>query len=180
MAALAIAGLLTALVSTGCSPSTPTPSPAPAPALRGSAGAAPQAPAHSATAITFEPFSVRVTLAPEAAAAIARRHETLIVAASYYGWPAEGRTLPVDDVGQVAMGRAEHELSNPGTTRFTGSGFKAAGAGALKGGPRVNINVYSGRRSSPDNLLDCGMFEDTLAVAARSVVALHCKLLSAP
>lgn len=111
---------------------------------------------------------------------MARRHETLIVSASYYGWPADGRKLSMDDVGQVPLGRAEHELSKSDTTRFDGASFKGADAVGLKGPPRVNINVYSGRRSSPDNLLDCDIFEDDIAIAARAVVPLHCTLLRAP
>lgn len=46
--------------------------------------------------------------------------------------------------------------------------------------PQVNVNVYSGRRSSPDNLLDCGMFQDTLAVAAQSPVRISCGLIGEP
>ena len=46
--------------------------------------------------------------------------------------------------------------------------------------PRLNLNVWSGRRSSQDNLLDCGTFEDTLAVASRAPVRLSCRLIGEP
>ncbi len=167
-----------ALLACGCSEQAPT---AAAPALAASSQSAAVTASTSGpvAAAAFQPFSVRVILSPEAAREMARRHETLIVSASYYGWPADGRELPVDDVGQVPLGRAQHELSKPSTTRFIGTAFKSADAGGLKGLPRVNINVYSGRHSSSDNLLDCDIFEDDIAIAARAVVPLHCTLLRA-
>ena len=39
------------------------------------------------------------------------------------------------------------------------------------------INVFSGRHSSPDNLLDCGLFQDKIAVAARGPIQIRCKLI---
>ncbi len=39
------------------------------------------------------------------------------------------------------------------------------------------VNVFSGRHSSPDNLLDCDFFQDKITVAARAPIPIHCKLI---
>jgi hypothetical protein len=44
----------------------------------------------------------------------------------------------------------------------------------------VNVNVYSARRSGPDNILDCAFFQDTVAVARQRSVKLACKLIGEP
>ena len=44
----------------------------------------------------------------------------------------------------------------------------------------VNVNVYSARRSGPDNILDCDFFDDALTLAQQASLTLHCKLIGEP
>jgi hypothetical protein len=44
-------------------------------------------------------------------------------------------------------------------------------------GPQLLINVYSGRKSSPNNLLDCGIYEGPLAAIQGTSVPISCKLI---
>ncbi len=74
----------------------------------------------------------------------------------------------------------QRELTGAGSADFDGTGFLSDRLDLLQGQPQVNINVYSGRKSSPDNLLDCDTFQDTLSVAAEVPIALHCKLITEP
>lgn len=108
----------------------------------------------------------------------AETKENVIVSASYYGWPADSAASTVNDVGQIDLGREQHDIDGPGNLRFTGSSYVHVLPRMLKGPPEVNINVYSGRRTSPDNLLDCDIFQNTMAVAHSSLIVLHCKLLT--
>jgi hypothetical protein len=44
-------------------------------------------------------------------------------------------------------------------------------------GPQMLINVYSGRKSSPDNLLDCGIYEGALSAVQGQSIPISCKLI---
>ncbi len=122
---------------------------------------------------------MEVSLSPKAKARLARLHETITVSASYYGDPAAGAMKHADEVGQIDLGRARVEIP--------GAGGRAVIPGASVRRPRlawlattapeVNVNVFSSRRSGPDNLLDCAFFQDTVTVARKAPVKLACKLI---
>jgi hypothetical protein len=44
-------------------------------------------------------------------------------------------------------------------------------------GPQLLINVYSGRKSSPNNLLDCGIYEGSLQAIQGQSIPISCKLI---
>ncbi len=44
-------------------------------------------------------------------------------------------------------------------------------------GPQLLINVFSGRKSSQDNLLDCGIYEGPLKSAPEANIKVTCKLI---
>jgi hypothetical protein len=44
-------------------------------------------------------------------------------------------------------------------------------------GPQLLINVYSGRKSSPNNLLDCGIYEGALKAVQGQSIPISCKLI---
>ena len=44
-------------------------------------------------------------------------------------------------------------------------------------GPQLLINVYSGRKSSPNNLLDCGIYEGSLQAIQGQSIPIACKLI---
>ena len=125
-------------------------------------------------------FRVRVSLSPAATKRLSSTSETIIVSASYYyyGWPVNAAAPGLNQVGQIDLGREQHELSRPGMAQFTGTSFHASAPGVLNGPPKVNINVYSGRKSSPDNLLDCDIFQDKIVLANKAPIKIHCKLIN--
>lgn len=129
-------------------------------------------------AVRRDGFDVRVTLSPTARKLLATRGETIVVSASYYGWPTDGAKMKVDDVGQVDLGREQHVLATPGVAHFSGARISADTQRALKQPPEVNINVFSGRQTSPDNVLDCDIFQNAIAIAIKSPVAITCTLLT--
>ena len=124
-------------------------------------------------------FEVDVSLSPRAAATLAERHEAITVWASWYGVATEAAAKHADEMGQIDFGTETVQL--PGT-----------GGSAHLSGQHVTINhldwvqdrtvtvlvnVYSARLSSQDNLLDCGLFEDSVAVARAKPVEIACKLI---
>jgi hypothetical protein len=44
-------------------------------------------------------------------------------------------------------------------------------------GPQLLINVYSGRKSSPNNLLVCGIYEGSLKAIQGQTIPISCKLI---
>jgi len=132
-------------------------------------------------------FDVEVTLSPEARKRLGSPRESLIVSAEYFGYPsdqAEEQHVPGSENPWLTLHRAQVELEGAQlegspTARFPAVAFDAKQLAWTNApdAPQVNINVYSGRRSSPDNLLECGMFQGTLAVAARAPIKVSCGLI---
>jgi hypothetical protein len=126
-------------------------------------------------------FDVAVSLTPKAAARLAHPHETLIVTAYVYGDANEkGRRLRLgDDLDQIAFGQEQDvELPTAGVAHVPGVRYDRRRLAYVEGGRlQVLVNVFSGRRSSKDNLLDCGIFQDTVEAAARAPIPIACKLI---
>ncbi|MDH5824554.1 hypothetical protein QFW77_16390 [Luteimonas sp. RD2P54] len=161
---------LAAAASTGCE-RTPTPA--------GEAGAPAGA---AAPARADNGFEVEVTLSEAAARALAAGGESVVVSADYFGYPtvaAQQRELPGTGDGWLSLHERKLELEGAGRVAFAPVNFDAGQLQLIeRGQPQLLINVYSGRRSSEDNLLDCGTFQDALAVAVRSGVHIECKLIA--
>lgn len=130
------------------------------------------------TPATAAPFSVQVSLSEKARARLATPAETIIVSATYFADPTPSATNKTNDVGQIDLGKAQVELAAPGIATFDGSALLQDRLGLIQGEPQVNINVYSGRKSATDNLLDCGFFQDSLKVAASKPIAIDCRLIA--
>ena len=74
--------------------------------------------------------------------------------------------------------RPSARSKSPAPARFAATKLDAGKLAEVEGhAARVAIEVFSGRRSSPNNLLDCDFFDDLLSVAAEKPVQAHCKLI---
>ena len=151
------------------------------------ASTSPATHATQATTTTSNAFDVEITLTPAARERLLSRHESLIASADYFGYPsaqAQAQRVPGSENPWLTLHRMQVELEGDAlndtpTARFPAVALDAKQLGWTEApdAPQVNINVYSGRRSSPDNLLDCAMFQDTLAVASRAPIRLACGLI---
>lgn len=124
-------------------------------------------------------FAVAVSLSPKAAARLAKPKETVVVTADFYG-DSDGKAPRMENpVGQIVLAPSQKdEITGAGLARFKGPKYdKNRLADVDANGFQVLINVFSGRHSSPDNLLDCGLFQDKIAVAARGPIQIRCKLI---
>ena len=124
-------------------------------------------------------FSVAVTLSDKAGKTLADGKETIIVAAYFSGNPKPGTPRKyLSDIGQVDLGEAHVETS-PGTiAKFGPVKLKQDALNQIdKSGPQLLINVYSGRKSSPNNLLVCGIYEDALDPIQGKTIPITCKLI---
>lgn len=124
-------------------------------------------------------YRVVVTLSPAAAREMATKREEIIVSASYYGEPTKTAKKEADEMGQIDLGGEDVRLGSAGgTAAMVGKGFRAARIVHVVGREaHLNLNVYSARRSGPDNLLDCDFFDDTVKLAESKPIAIHCKLI---
>lgn len=133
-------------------------------------------------------FSVEITLSPKARAKLASLKEEITVASFYYGdlsrkpTRAEIRAAEKEgrDPNQVELEGERVTISGAGgTAQMPGRSVSAKEAAALGSNPmKVNINVFSARRSHPDNLLSCDLFDDDLALARSKPIAVACKLIA--
>jgi len=125
-------------------------------------------------------FSLDITLSPKAAERLRATHEGIAANASYYGNPTAAAAKHGDEVGHIDLGVERHDLSaQAGRVRFTGHKVMLERLPWVDGGVKVNVNVYSARRSNEDNILACDFIDtDLAAVVKAQPVTLHCGLIT--
>lgn len=143
-------------------------------ALAATGAAAQRAPARPALGFTLE-----ISYSPRAAAEMARRHEALTISAYYEAEPSRAGARHANEEGGINLG--DDTLTVPGRSgpvAVTGRGFLPARLAWIRPGTiRVNVNLYSARRSDPDNILDCGLVEGPLAQIVGRTHPVRCKLI---
>jgi hypothetical protein len=124
-------------------------------------------------------FDVAVSLSPAAIERLAQGHETIIVAVDVFGMAIAHSHHHPDQVGQIDLGSGQRvELGGAGLAHFRPVAYQTDLLNDVQDRKLiVLVNVFSGRHSSPDNLLDCGIFEDDVRLAARAPVRIDCKLI---
>ena len=127
-------------------------------------------------------FQVVVSVSSRAAARLANPRETVVVDVEFYGVPISVK-LRMADEGRLDLAPEQKiELAGAGGARFAGPKIDAAKLKSVQGGKlEVAIEGYSGRHSSPDNLLICDSGDDiALQAAAAKSVQMRCKLIAEP
>jgi hypothetical protein len=105
--------------------------------------------------------------------------ETIIVDAMYSGVPTTD-TLSEDyqQMGQIMVANAQKELTTERTVRLENVKFAKPVYNDLKDKDiELLINIYSGRKSSPDNLLSSDIISDKMSVLKGKSYTLKCKLI---
>ncbi len=124
-------------------------------------------------------FTVKVTYSQKAMDTLVAGKETVIVAGYLTASPIQGTPKQyVDRMGEIGLGEVQREIAPGAIATF--SSVKPTPA-MMKWvdsqGPQLLINVYSGRKSSPNNLLDCGLYEGSLAAIQGQSIPISCKLI---
>ena len=152
--------------------------------LVGTAGSAEAAKAEesaqaAAATAEYPGFSVNVTLSDKAMAKLVAGKETVIVAGYLTGNPKPGALKKyVDEMGEVGLGEIQMEVGPGVIARFGPITLKKdAFEQTDKKDAQLLINVYSGRKSSSNNLLDCGMYEGPLKPIQGTTIPIACKLI---
>ncbi len=131
------------------------------------------------SASTVPGFTVTVTYSQKATATLTAGKETVIVVGYLYGFPIKGTPKQdVDHVGQIDMGEVKKEIALGTTATFDHVKLNQPMIKWMDSqGPQLLINVYSGRKSAPNNLLDCGIYEGALKAVQGQSIPIACKLI---
>lgn len=129
--------------------------------------------AGTAAALDATPYDVTVTLSEKAAAELTRTKEAITVSATFVG---QKKAPKADEDPEVMLGHEEAELPGAGTVTLGKIGVSDADV-ANTANLQILINVFSARKTSDDNILDCGIWQDEAAKAAAAKIAIDCKLI---
>jgi hypothetical protein len=124
-------------------------------------------------------FTVSVTYSQKSMDKLIASKETVIVVGYLYGFPKAGTPKrDIDGVGQVDLGEIKKKIVPPAIATFDSvKPDQALMKWVNDQGLQILINVYSGRKSSPNNLLDCGIYEGPLAAIQGKSIPIACKLI---
>jgi hypothetical protein len=127
-------------------------------------------------------FEIEVNSSAAADKTLAKKKETIIVSAMFWAYPKDPKEKAKGEEGSISVLNKEIELSgNQRLARFEGLKFDRKLLDKMDD-PDVMllINIYSGRKSTDDNLLDCGILEMKASEFGHKRFVLPCKLISEP
>lgn len=114
--------------------------------------------------LTIGEFEIEIVLSDAAEKKLNAAGETIIVQAYLSGIPREGLNIEVDEMGEMYLGEPRVELSGTRVARFENLNISRSSYEALADKDlNVLINVFSGRRTTDLNLLDCEILEEPMS-----------------
>jgi len=129
--------------------------------------------------IVLPSFQITIELTPKAERKLSNDNETIIVRAYLSGEPKDKVTSPlIDEMGLINLGESEVELKKQGTAKFENINVSREAFDLLKKKDfQILINVFSGRKSSDLNLLDCEILEESVTEVRAKKHTLKGKLI---
>lgn len=128
-----------------------------------------------ATPLEWPGFVVDVVLSDKARQKLIERKETLRAFGYYSGVPKPG---VVTDMGEVGLANFDVQFAVGSSAQIGKILLKRdAFEKTDKGTPMVLVNIVSGRKSSKNNLLDCGIFEEKADKIQNGHIPIACKLI---
>ncbi len=102
--------------------------------------------------------------------------EMVIVSSYFYGDPAPGNVLPLNEMDQLYLGDEQTTIWPVAQTVYIGRNLGGAPLGNVIA-PMVNVNVYSARITDENNLLECGIVDGPSDALSKSTQDIACKLI---
>jgi hypothetical protein len=128
--------------------------------------------------VVIPSFEIEVELSPKAEAKIEKDKESIIVSASFSGIPIDPNSPNMQEWAEGGIAGKEIELMGQRVARFENIKVKKSTLDSVTGKDlELLINVYTGRRTNPDNLLDCGILSEKMAKVQNKKFALKAKLI---
>ncbi|MGB3394178.1 MAG: hypothetical protein WA956_06540 [Stenotrophomonas sp.] len=131
-------------------------------------------------AATIAPVTVRISLSPQARSALKSKSEKVLVMATYFGDPRsteQARKL-ADASGTIKLGENKQTIDGSDSVTFQEDVIDKSRLGFTLGEVQLTINVTSSKTATPENLLACPFYWETLAEASRQPVNVECKAIS--
>jgi len=124
-------------------------------------------------------FTVTVALSEKARKQLIESKETIVVAGYITGNPKQGALKRyVNRMGEVELGDIKAEVAPGENATFSRIQMKQDALEQTdKKDLQILVNVFSGRKSSKDNLLDCETHQGPLKSVQGGSVAVSCKLI---
>lgn len=124
-------------------------------------------------------FIVNIALPEKARKRLVESKETIVVAGYVTGNPKQGALKRyVNRMGEVELGDVKAEVAPGENATFSQIHVKQDALEQTdEKDPQILINVFSGRKSSKDNLLDCGIYQGPLKSVQGGSVPISCKLI---
>jgi len=131
-------------------------------------------------AATIAPVTAQIMLTPAAEAALKSKAEKVLVVATYSGDPraSEQAQNMVDPSGMIKLGENKQTLDGAGSVTFQDDVIDKSRLDFTLGEVQLTINVTSSKTATPENLLACPFYWETLAEASKQVVKIECKAMS--
>ena len=124
-------------------------------------------------------FDLHIQLSKQAARELGRRKEGVTVSASFSGDPKPAAKRHANEVGLIDLGRETFTLRGiDGPARVTGATVDRTKMGWIAGPPMVNVNVFTARRTSPNNLITCDIIDGPVPRVSTGKTTLFCGLIS--
>jgi len=126
-------------------------------------------------------FDIEVSLSEKANEKLRNDKETVVVTAWFSGQPSDTSSKEYAASGAMFIQSARVELSNSRIAKFGGIKFSKASYDSLAGKDiSVLVTIFSGRRSTQDNLLDCTILEEKMSAVKGRKFIVEGKLIAEP
>jgi hypothetical protein len=102
--------------------------------------------------------------------------ERVTVAGYFYGQPAPNATMQADEADQIYLSGEQYTIWPADQTLTFGQSLSQAPMDQVVE-PFLNVNIYSARFTSEDNMLDCEIVDDSLKALGTAEHVLNCKLI---
>ncbi|HEY5367506.1 MAG TPA: hypothetical protein VIJ75_00820 [Hanamia sp.] len=123
-------------------------------------------------------FEIGVKLSSNAKAKLLEDKETIIVSASFMGVPKDTTSAAFLESGEIGIAGKDMELRNDDIAKFENIKFSKLLYDSLSDKDiQLLINVFSGRRSSTDNVLSCGIVQEKMSKVKGKKFTIDCKLI---
>jgi len=123
-------------------------------------------------------FEIEVSLSEKANAKLKANKETIIVSASFTGTPKDTTSEEYIKSGEMGIASHDIELRDSRIAKFEGVKFLKSLYDSLADKDiQLLINIFSGRRSTGDNLLNCDIIQDKMSNIKGRRFTLKCKLI---
>ena len=128
--------------------------------------------------IIVDPFEIEIELTDKAKERITNSGETIIISIFYYGYPRDERKANSEKDGTLYLTGDKKEIHYGQIARFENVKISKKDYEQLIDKDfELNLNVYSGRKSSQDNLLHCEPLFDKVSNVVNKKHLLKGKLI---